>query len=187
MRAPAIVTILACSWLGACDGSGSPSGSNAASVGPVDLTKAPATLDMACGGGVGTVTLEQPCLVGFNFAGDQAVPGYHATECRLARTDRPLAWTFILPLAQVAQAPGTSLHLPNQASTVNDGETPVWLAGSAASVLSVTGDLSFSRVDPDARAFSGRLDATVTWKTTSGGQIECTVQGPFWGAPGQFL
>jgi hypothetical protein len=189
MRTRAVVNILVCSWLGACDGSGASvesRGSDAASIGPVDLTKAPATLEMTCGGGVGAVTIEQPCLVGFNLAGDQVAPGVHATECRLASSERPLVWTFLLPLAQIARDPGVPLHLPSGAATVNDGEVPVALDGQQATVLRVTGDLSFSRVDPEVRAFAGTLDGTVTWKTASGAQIDCTVDGPFWGAPGLF-
>jgi hypothetical protein len=189
MRTRAIVTILVCSWLGACDGGGASvesRGSDAASIGPVDLAKAPATLEMTCGGGVGAVTIEQPCLVGFNLAGDQAAPGFHATECRLASTDRPLVWAFMLPLAQIAQAPSAPLRVPNQAPTLYGEQTAVAIGGQQATVFRVTGDLSFSRVDPDARAFAGTLDGTVTWKTASGAQIDCTVDGPFWGAPGLF-
>ncbi|HVZ23309.1 MAG TPA: hypothetical protein VG871_19690 [Vicinamibacterales bacterium] len=189
MRTRAVVTILVCSWLGGCDGGGAgvdSRGGDAASIGPVDLTKAPATLEMTCGGGIGTVTIEQPCLVGFNLAGDQFAPGLHATECRLASSDRQLVWTFLLPLVQIARDPSTALHLPGKAATVNDGEVPVAIGAEQATVSRVTGDLSFSRVDPDVRAFAGTLDATVTWKTASGAQIDCTVDGPFWGAPGLF-
>jgi hypothetical protein len=191
MRTQTIVALLACSWLSACDGgatNGADPGSTAATVGPVDLTKAPAALEMTCGGGVGAVQLELPCLVGYDLtAAGEMVPGIHATECRLARAGQPLAWSFMLPLAQVAHAPSEPLHMPGSAPTVTIGMNPVALGAELATLSGVTGDLSFSRVDPDGRAFAGNLDATFTWKTATGASIDCSVTGPLWGAPGDFL
>jgi hypothetical protein len=51
----------------------------------------------------------------------------------------------------------------------------------------VTGDLTFSRVDPAARAFASTLNGAAVWVDPSGAQTSCLVNGPFWGAPGDFL
>jgi hypothetical protein len=61
------------------------------------------------------------------------------------------------------------------------------IQGVSARVSSVTGSLTFSRVDPDARAFIGSFAATLVWTATDGSQISCQSDGPFWGGPGGFL
>jgi hypothetical protein len=164
----------------ACGGAGSPSDDDR--IGPVDLAQAPLTLAMTCDAGV-SASLEMPCLVGLNLGSDLNAAGIHATECRLAQPDRPLVWPFLLPLADVRADPSTVLHAPFQPG----GAQEAAIRGEAATMSVVTGDLSFSRVDPTARAFIGAFKGTVVWTGTSGAQTTCQVDGPFWGAPGDFL
>ena len=156
-------------------------------VGPVDLTQAPATLAMTCGAGT-SPTFEMPCLIGLDLAGpDPTVAGIHATECRLAQPDRPLVWSFLFPLADVRADPSTALAAPADLPPVPTGQQAIVLWGEPATMSSVTGDLTFSQVDPTARAFVGVFKGTVVWTGASGAQTSCQIDGPFWGAPGDFL
>lgn len=157
-------------------------------IGPVDLSQAPAVLGMTCGADAGGLAFEMPCLVGMNLAGSgQAGPGWHATECRMAQAGTPLAWSFILPLQAIARDPGAVLTFPGDVSSPPPAPGTIDLRGEPARVSSVTGTLTFSRVDPSGRAFIGAFSGTVTWKATSGAETTCTVDGPFWGAPGGFI
>jgi hypothetical protein len=47
--------------------------------------------------------------------------------------------------------------------------------------------MTFSRVDPTARAFIAHFKGTIGWKTTTGSTFSCAFDGPLWGAPGSFL
>lgn len=156
-------------------------------IGPVDLTQAPATLSMTCGG-TASLSFEMPCLIGFNLAGqDLNAAGVHATECRLAQPDQPLAWSFLFPLAGVRGDPATSLQAPRDLPTVTGTQQAIVLEGQPATMSSATGDLRFSKVDPTARAFIGTFTGTVVWTSATGAQTPCQIDGPFWGAPGDFL
>lgn len=168
----------------ACGGGSNPTGS--AEVAPVDLSQAPAALTMTCDGGE-ALSLAMPCLVGLNLTGqDPDTAGTHATECRLATSGQPLVWSFLFPLAAVRANPSTALHAPADMPMAGAGQTAE-LNGESASVSSVTGDLTFTRVDPTARAFSGAFKGTVVWTSPSKGETTCRIDGPFWGAPGTFL
>jgi hypothetical protein len=157
----------------ACGGTGK-TGDNL--IGAVDLTQAPSTLTMSCGAGV-TAALEMPCLIGLDLAGqDPNAVGVHATECRLASPDQPLVWSFLFPLGAVRADPSTSLRAP--------ADLP---ALTGITMSTVTGDLTFSRVDPAARAFIGAFHGDIAWTDPSGTQTSCQIDGPLWGAPGDFL
>ena len=158
-------------------------------IGPVDLTQAPLTLSMTCAGAA-SLALEMPCRIGLalNSQSLDAV-GIHAMECRLAQSERPLVWTSLFPLGQVRAAPSTPLQAPSSLSPVTGGEQAIVLKGQPepATMSGVTGNLRFSKVDPTARAFIGTFTGSVVWTTASGTQTSCQIDGPFWGAPGDFL
>lgn len=175
-----------CVGLLACGGGAGSAGSTAA-LGPVDLSQAPSALTMTCDGGAAP-SLQMPCLVGLDLAGqDPNAAGIHATECRLATSEHPLVWSFLFPLADVRANPSTSLQAPADMPSVTGGAQAIELGGESASVSSVTGDLTFTRVDPTARAFSGTFKGTVVWTGLSGAQTSCRIDGPLWGGPGTFL
>jgi hypothetical protein len=155
-------------------------------VGPVDVAAAPATLAMTCGSGV-SVALQMPCLIGLDLAGrDVNGTGVHTTECRLAAPDQPLAWPFLLPLADVRANPSAPLEAPADLPTVTGSGEAIDLAGDSVRLSGVTGALTFSRVDPTARAFIGTFSGTLVWIDQAGAQTSCQVDGPLWGAPGDF-
>jgi hypothetical protein len=172
----------------ACGDAGSPPGAPGEDrIGPVDLTRAPATLAMTCDVGI-SPAFEMPCFIGFDLVGpDLNAAGVHATECRLAQPDRPLAWSFLFPLADVRADPSTALAAPAGLPAAPGGQEAIILQDQPATLSSVTGDLTFSRVDPTARAFVGAFKGTIVWTGTSGSQTSCQIDGPFWGAPGDFL
>ena len=171
----------------ACGGSGSPTGAGQDLIGPVDLAQAPATLSMTCAGGA-ALAFEMPCLIGLDLTGpDPTAVGVHATECRLAQPARPLVWSFLFPLADVRAAPSTPLQVPLGLPPVTGSQEAIVLQGEPATMSSVTGDLTFRKVDPSVRAFIGTLTATVVWTSASGTQTSCQIDGPFWGGPGDFL
>jgi hypothetical protein len=154
----------------------------------VDLSQSPSTVAMTCDGTVGVVSLAQPCLVGMDLrARGERVPGTHAIECRLAQANEPLVWSFIMPLAQVASDPEAVLHMPGEAPTVPAGSGSVALGSQQATLSTVMGELTFSRIDPTGRAFAATIDAKVVWKAAAGSDITCDLKGPLWGAPGDFL
>lgn len=156
-------------------------------LGLVDVTKAPPTLELRCGGAAGVLPLKMPCLVGMNIVGSGQPVGLHETECRIAGADEPIVWSFLLPLGALAQNPALVLHLPGDLPTTLIGSGSIDLNGEQAHVSGVTGTLSFSRVDPQGRAFEGAFRGRIVWKgATSGAETACDVDGPFWGAPGDF-
>lgn len=215
MRTTTLLTLLPLTWLAACgskgpaaagprdagaetqappDAAGAEPEPDAANttpddrVGPVDLTLAPASVAMTCDGAAGTVTLVQPCLVGMDLrAAGEMVPGIHAVECRLADGAHPLAWSFLLPMAMVAHDPGHVLQIPGESPTVPNLADSITLGSVQAKLTTVTGGVTFSRVDPVGRAFAATIDAKAVWKPTSGPDITCDLRGPLWGAPGDFL
>jgi hypothetical protein len=182
-----ICTVLACLALSACGNDPAPAGG--ASIGPVDLTKSPATLGLSCAGVTTTVALEMPCLIGMNLAGSAATgPGNHAVECHAAQAGDPVVWSFVLPLGTIARDPNVVLAVPGQTPSVPATGGAIMVGGEPLRVSGVTGSLSFTRVDPDARAFEGAFAGTVKLKgSTSGTEVTCAVDGPFWGAPGGFI
>jgi hypothetical protein len=181
-----IVSLLAfCFGSLACGGGGGPTGSSP-EVAPVDVSQSPAALTMTCDGGA-SLSVAMPCLIGLNLAGqDPDTAGTHATECRLATSDKPLVWSFLFPLAAVRADPATSLHAPADMPTAGAAQA-IQLNGESASISNITGDLTFTRVDPTARAFSGAFKGTIVWTSSSSTQTTCQIDGPFWGAPGNFL
>jgi hypothetical protein len=167
---------------------GADAGATVASVGPVDLTQAPPALPMTCDQGVGTIAFDNPCLVGLNLTGDRSKPGLHVVECHFAAPSHPVAWTFMLPLAQLAKLPNQPLTFPSHDVPPPPGPGQlVDVGGLAASVSSVAGTVTFSRIDPTGRAFIARFMGTFIWKEASGSTFTCAVDAPFWGAPGGFL
>jgi len=147
-------------------------------IGPVDLTQAPAQLTMSCDGGVGMITIDNPCLVGHSLEPNALETGPHEIECTLAASVHPIVWSFEL-FIPVTQNPVTVLP-----------ETPsgllVDVGGRQARVSRATGAMTFTRVDPSNRAFVARFDGSVTWTEPSGATFSCSVDGPLWGAPGGF-
>lgn len=168
-------------------GAGSGGGSGAsATIGPVDLNAAPLELATTCDHDVGTIAFVNPCLVGFNLAGPEGTPGFNETECRLTNGAQPVAWSFILPLSKVAQEPDRPLTFPTDLPSSPTGGMTVDVGVRKAALTSVTGTMTFSRVDPTGRAFIGFFQGTMTW-TSSTGTFSCTADGPLWGGPGSFL
>jgi hypothetical protein len=157
-----------------------------ATIGPVDLTQAPAELPTTCDHGIGLVAFDNPCLVGFNLGGAPATTGVHVVECTLAVAGHPIAWSFILPLAQLAAEPDKPLTFPKDFPAGPPGNQPIGIGGQPAGLSGVTGTVTFSRVDPTGRAFVARLVGTMTWTQGSGSKVSCAVDAPFWGAPGSF-
>jgi hypothetical protein len=148
-------------------------------IGPVDLTEAPAQLTMSCDGGVGMIAIDNPCLVGHSLGGGNGSDtGAHEIECTLATSVHPIAWSFLL-FIPVMQNPVTLFP-----------ETPsgllVDVGGHQARVSGTSGAMTFIRVDPSNQAFVARFDGSVTWTEPSGATFSCSVDGPLWGAPGGF-
>jgi hypothetical protein len=142
---------------------------------------------MTCDSGVGTIAFDDPCLVGMNVAGDPSKPGFHEVECRFTAAGHPIAWAFLLPLAQLAVTPDVPLVLPNDAPMTPSSGQLVVVRGEQARVFGVDGTVTFSRIDPVGRAFSARLQGTITWVVPARSTFTCAVDAPFWGAPGTFL
>jgi hypothetical protein len=163
----------------------SPTDATGGTIGPVDLSQAPTELTIDCDHGVGQLALVNPCLVGESLTGAPASIGTHETECRLAGGSEPIAWAFLLPLAAIALHPDQALTFPTGLPSAAPWG-PVDVGGQKASVSGVAGTLTFSRVDPTARAFVGQFKGVITW-TGSNGTFSCSVAGPFWGAPGNFI
>jgi hypothetical protein len=156
-------------------------------VGPIDLSQAPAQLALHCDQGVGALAFVNPCQVGLNLANGGTTPGFHETECHLVGAGDPIVWAFLLPLAQIAAHPDRALSFPADFPTSPTSGSPAIVGGKPASVSSVAGTMSFSRVDPTARAFIARFQGAVTWTRPTGSTFSCALDGPFWGAPGSFL
>lgn len=160
------------------DGTAGAAAPPAITIGPVDPTQAPAQLSMICDGGIGTIAIDSPCLVGFGLSSNASQSGPHEIECTLATSSHPIAWSFLLSIP-TAQNPVTSFP-----------ETPsglgVDVGGQNAHVSSTTGTLTFIRVDPSNRAFIAQFDGAVTWTEPSGTTFSCSIDGPLWGAPGNF-
>jgi hypothetical protein len=147
-------------------------------IGPVDATQAPAQLSMTCDGGVGTIAIDDPCLVGASLSPNASQTGAHAVECTLATSSHPVAWSFLLVIP-TAQNPVTVFPGVPSGSNVDVG-------GRQAHVSSATGALTVTRVDPSNRAFVAQFNGSVTWTESSGATFSCSVDGPLWGAPGDF-
>jgi hypothetical protein len=166
------------------DDAGSESAPAAATIGPVDLTQAPAQLPLSCDQGIGALAFDNPCLVGTNLSGGGGT-GFHETECRFHGMGDPVAWSFVLPLSEIAQNPDHPLSFPSDFPP-----TPTAMAvdvdGQQAAVAHVAGAVTFSRVDPTARAFSAWFKGTISWTGTTAAAFTCVVDAPFWGAPGGF-
>jgi hypothetical protein len=156
-------------------------------IGPVDLTKAPPTLPITCDKCSGALAFEMPCLVGMSILPDRSQPGYHVTECRMAQSGSPLVWQFLLPLAELARNPGMIVRFPEDTPSPPRSSDTIDIGGERAQISTINGSLTFSRVDPSGRAFAGAISGTVVWRTSSGAETTCQIDGPFWGAPGDFI
>jgi hypothetical protein len=167
------------------DSDAGPPESTAATVGPVDLSQAPRQLTMTCDHAVGELALDNPCLVGNNLLGPTV--DIHAVECRLAAPPaNPVVFSFVLNLSSVTAHPDVPVEIPHDAPPVPTSGL-IDVGGSRrASVSSVVGTLSFSRVDPTNRAFVGHFTGTVFWTETTGSTFSCAVDAPLWGGPGGF-
>src|SRR5450432_323831 len=181
-RSPAACVVL---WLAAAGCGGrqqllqpddSTGATGVATIGPVDLTQAPPTLPMTCDSGVGTIAFDDPCLVGSDLSGAPASVGIHEVECTFSSAGHPIAWAFLLPLAQIASDPDQPLTFPAP-MTPSSGQV-VDVAGQQARVFSVAGSLTFSRVDPPGRAFSAHFQGTITWVGVAGSMFTCAVDAP---------
>lgn len=165
-----------------CDGGGGAT----ATIGPVDLTQAPTEITLNCDHGVGQVVFVNPCLVGMNLAGPQAGIGIHEMECQLRGGSGAVAWAFLLPLGEIALHPNQALTFPTNLPPAAPSGRSAEVGGKIAGVSAVAGTMTFLRVDPNGRAFTGHLSGTITWTGTNGA-FSCAADAPFWGAPGNFL
>jgi hypothetical protein len=171
-------------------GGGSGAADAAGLLGPVDLSQAPTSVTMDCDHGIGQLAFVNPCLIGENFAGPARTRfGFHETDCHLATGGGDaIAWVFTLPLSAIVMHPDqplifpTNLPIPPPPPSGNRAE----VGGEAVAVTHVAGTMTFSRVDPNVRAFSGHLSGTVTWAGPTK-IFSCSVDAPFWGAPGNLL
>jgi len=155
--------------------------------GTIDFSEAPATLPMTCDHGVGAVALDDPCLVGFNVAStDPTSVGVHEVECTLATPTHPLAWGFIISLANLSASPGATLSFPGDVPMPPTSRPQVSIGSRRASVMGIAGKLAFSTVDAAHRAFVAHLEGTITWTASDGSTFSCAVDAPLWGAPGSF-
>jgi hypothetical protein len=173
---------------GSGDGSG---GADAAGLlGPVDLSQAPTSVTMDCDHGIGQLAFVNPCLIGENLAGRGGNGiGFHETDCHLADgVGDTIAWVFTLPLITIAMHPDQPLIFPTNLPTPPPPppRSRAEIGGETVTVTHVDGTMTFSRVDPTTRAFSGHLRGTVTWAGPTK-NFSCSVDAPFWGAPGGFL
>jgi hypothetical protein len=134
---------------------------------------------MSCDGGVGTIAVDSPCLVGHSLLGNPLETGPHEIECTLATSVHPVAWSFLLFIPPATQNPVTVFPETPSGLLVDVG-----LRQARAS--SMTGAMTFIRVDPSNRAFVAQFDGVVTWTDSSGTTFSCSVDGPLWGAPGDF-
>ncbi len=168
----------------------------AALVGSVDLTQAPASLEMACNRDVGGLAFKMPCEVGQNIETQNGRLGFNEIECHMTTSGQPMVWSFLLRFDQILSRPDQPVMFPNGGHLSN--ETPDYLSGptgvkatdiggEAFSISGSTGTISFSRIDSPGRAFSGHLKGTFAWTGTTGSTMSCDVDGPFWGSPGGFL
>jgi hypothetical protein len=133
---------------------------------------------LSCDNGVGTIALDNPCLVGHALNANGSEAGPHAVECRLSASSHPVAWSFVLSLP-TTQNPVTGFPpVP--------GVPPVDVGGRRATVTNVAGALMFSLVDPSNRAFVARFTGVITWTDTAGATFSCSVDAPLAGAPGAF-
>jgi hypothetical protein len=167
-----------------------PDGGDAGSpkLGPVDPTQAPPTLAMTCDHGIGTLAFDDPCLIGGNLAGDPSTIGFHEVECSFASLTHPVAWAFVLPLGELSANPDETISFPNGRTPPPPGpSTNIDVGPTGARVSNVAGLLTFSRVDPTARAFVGHFAGTIDWIESGGETFSCAVDAPLWGAPGAFL
>ena len=160
-------------------------GATPSKIGTVDLSEAPSTLPTTCDHGIGSVTFDDPCLVGVNLANtDPTSIGLHAVECHLEASAHPVAWSFTLPLARVVASPDATYAFPTDLMRVPEGQVDV--GGQPATVSSVSGTMTFSRVDPTMRSFAAHLTGTILWTGADGTTFQCVVDAPLWGAPGTF-
>ena len=167
-------------------------------VGSVDLSQAPASLEMSCNRDVGALALTMPCEVGQSWLSEHDKLGVNEVDCHLTTSGHPMVWTFVLAFYQVLQHPDLPVTFPNdpQASpgqSVNFLPPPPGLTtgteigGEAFQISNSTGTISFSRIDSPGRAFSGHLKGIFAWTGTTGSTFSCDVDGPFWGSPAGFL
>jgi hypothetical protein len=152
------------------------------SVGPVDLSQAPAEIPASCPGGFGAIAFQNPCLVGHNLFG-QATLGVHEVECHLAIAGAPIEWSFLLTLSSVSADQATTTG-PFPLSPT--GGQLITIGTVSASITAMEGTLTFSRIDPVNRAFVARFHGSIAWTEPSGMKFACTIDAPFWGAPGPF-
>lgn len=156
-------------------------------IGPIDFSKAPQELALDCTGSAGHLAFKNPCLVGLDMATASDVLGVHETECVLAGTDRPV-WSFLLPLARIAQQPNMPLRFPGDLPSPPPGAYPIDLGGeSFTSSILDEGTLEFKQIDPPKRAFIAQVEAKFQWTGNRGSSFVCSARGPLWGAPGSFL
>jgi hypothetical protein len=150
----------------------------APAVGIIDLTQAPPTFSMSCDETVGTIAIVNPCLIGGKLGGnaDPSSPAPHEVECKIGSSG-DVVWSFLVVFPPL-QNPQMVALTP----TAVDGQ----VGNDKARVTSVTGSLTFDRVDPTNRAFVAQFSGTVTWLEQSGRTFSCVVFDSIWGAPGPF-
>jgi hypothetical protein len=147
-------------------------------IGPIDFSKAPPELPLACQGDAGHVAFENPCKVGLDLSTGSQAAGAHETECRLAGSSDPVIWQFVLPLAQIAQHPSTPLRFPGDVPSIPVPGAAIDVGGESFKLTLVEGTLSFVQIDPPGRAFVGRFDAKLEWTGDRGSSFGCDAGGP---------
>ena len=98
-------------------------------------------------------------------------------------------WSFALPLSDLAKNPNETLTFPSNflAEAGVASAAVIDATGQQAVISNVVGTMTFSRVDPSARAFVGHFTGTISWtgtRTLFSCDVDC---GPLWGAPAEFL
>lgn len=155
--------------------------------GPIEVSAQPRVLQMECPGRQERLTLELPCFVGNNLAGDPTAAGTHAVECSLLGDPGGAAISFTLPLSALPAHLGEPLPFPMEGSTAIPSRGTI--VGAERFTGTLSGVITFTQVDLDSRAFvAGLEEGTIDWAGDAGSIFSCsTLDGPLWAVAGDFL
>ena len=159
---------------GAASG-GAASGGDSTGTGPIDTTGLPTEFPaLHCDGPLASLQLVLPCKVGMPQNGNNVV------ECSDATGQAML--TFFVSMATAARSIGIPSPVPGGPNQGVSSNGPQYVG-------TVEGLLTFTQVDPAARAFVGRLSkGTVTWRSAQGDETVCGLSPTIlWATAGDFL